>query len=144
MKTYLRSFASEPRRGPHLAFQDYPKGWAWTSHRCETVDWALPQPASSGPAPEAAPELVLELAHGAALSIAREAVRALSVALALLPVHGVGREVEVDPVSLVLPEVQKVCWAEEVSLWLPDPPESSSLGAISNISYFSDETIDCG
>ena len=70
-----------------------------------------------GPAPEAIPELVLELVHGAALSAARgvapEPVHALSVDLAPSPVHGSGRgvarevEKEVDPVSLVLPEVQK-------------------------------------
>jgi len=72
---------------------------------------------SPGPAPEAIPELVLELVHGAALSAARgvapEPVHALSVDLAPSPVHGSGRgvarevEKEVDPVSLVLPEVQK-------------------------------------
>ena len=47
-----------------------------------------------GPAPEAIPELVLELVHGAALSAARgvapEPVHALSVDLAPLPVHGSG------------------------------------------------------
>jgi len=101
---------------------------------------------SPGPAPEAIPELVLELVHGAALSAARgvapEPVHALSVDLAPSPVHDSGREVarevekEVDPVSLVLPEVQKASLVAEVSLSLLDLPESSFLGAISKrISY---------
>jgi len=66
---------------------------------------------SSEPAPEAVPELV----HEAALSVVAhgvvpELVHALSVDLAPSPVHGFGREVEKeeDPVSPVLPEVQKV------------------------------------
>jgi len=73
---------------------------------------------SSGPAPEATPELVPELVHEAALSVVRELVpgqvHALSVALAPWPVHGVGRgvvrEVEkvVRRVSPVLLEVQMV------------------------------------
>jgi len=50
-----------------------------------------------GPAPEAIPELVIELVHGAALSAARgvapEPVHALSVDLAPLPVHSSGRGV---------------------------------------------------
>lgn len=72
---------------------------------------------ASGPAPEAAPKPVPEPVHGAALSVAHglvpELVPVLSVDLALLLVHGFGREAvreagkEVVPVSLVLLEVQK-------------------------------------
>ena len=110
----------------------------------------LPQTVSLGVAPEAAPELVPELAHEAALSVARgvvpELVHVLLVDRAPSPVHEAGREVEkeVDPVSLVLPEVQKVWSVGGVSLWLPDPPESSSLGAIfEHISYFNEGTTSC-
>lgn len=103
---------------------------------------------SSEPAPEVTPKLVPELAHEAALSVAHEfvpeLVHALSVDLAPSPVRGVGREVEkeVGRVSLVLHEVQKVWWVVEVSLWPPDPLESSSLGANSNsIGYSRDRTF---
>ena len=72
----------------------------------------LPKKVSSGLAPEAVPELVPELAHGVALSVVHEPVRAPWVDLSPSPVHALGREValevgkEVVPVSLGLPEVQ--------------------------------------
>ena len=68
---------------------------------------------SSGPAPEAVPELVHEAALSVVHGVAPELVHALSVDPAPSPVrgfgHGAGREVEKeeDPVSLVLHEVQK-------------------------------------
>lgn len=64
----------------------------------------------SGPAPEAVPELVHEVALSVAHELVPELVLALSVGLAPSSVHGFGREVEreVDPVSPALPEVQKV------------------------------------
>ena len=93
-------------------------------------------------------EFAHETAREAVLSVALSVVRgvppelllhALSLDLALLFVHGVGRELgkALGPLSLVLPEVQTVWWAEGVSLWLQVPLESSSLGAIfDSISYF--------
>jgi hypothetical protein len=73
----------------------------------------LPKKLSSGPAPEAVPELILELAHGVALSVVHEPVHVLSVDLSpsLVLELGPGAVLEAgreaDRFSLDLPEVQK-------------------------------------
>ena len=66
---------------------------------------------SSGPAPEAAPELVLSVARG----LVPDLLHALSIGLVPSPVHGVGREVvEVVQFSLAPPGVQRASLVEEV------------------------------
>lgn len=95
------------------------------------------------PGPEASPEFAHETALSLAHGMVHDLVRALSVDPVPSPVHEIVREVEkgVDPLSPALPEAQKAWWVEEVSLWLPAPPESSSLEAISeSVSYFTDQS----
>ena len=67
---------------------------------------------SSGPAPEAVPELVLSVDHG----VVPDLLHVLSIDLAPSSVHGAGREVEkeVVPFSLAPPGVRRVWWVEEV------------------------------